>query len=121
MELDPTASVRSTCEWVHSQSEHVSLNEAAIELFAESIKKDTTAELMDGVEWDACGWHYDADAEARGPLTCQYVFVMDALNFCFWPSPGLEYVNLLLSTFALFLSVMSCCEPNDGGRGCCAL
>ena len=26
--------------------------------------------------------------------TIQYVFVLDALNFCFWPVPGLEYVDL---------------------------
>jgi hypothetical protein len=36
------------------------------------------------------GWHYCADVP-NGPLTCQYIFVLDALNFCFWPTPGLEY------------------------------
>jgi hypothetical protein len=37
--------------------------------------------------WSASGWHYDD----RGPLTAQYVFVLDSLNFCFWPTAGLEY------------------------------
>ena len=45
------------------------------------------------VEWDQCGWHYAADAKLDpiGKLTCQYIFVLDSLNFCFWPTPGLEY------------------------------
>jgi len=29
-----------------------------------------------------------------GDLTAQYLLVVDALNFCFWPRPGLEYENL---------------------------
>lgn len=29
-----------------------------------------------------------------GPLTVQYLLVLDALNFCFWPEPGLEYEHL---------------------------
>jgi Potential Queuosine, Q, salvage protein family len=33
-------------------------------------------------------------AHDAGPLTCQFVFVLDALNFCFWPEVGLEYHHL---------------------------
>jgi hypothetical protein len=33
------------------------------------------------VEWDFEGIHY----YDNGPLTVQYLFVLDALNFCFWP------------------------------------
>mmetsp|Transcript_511 Transcript_511/g.3690 ORF Transcript_511/g.3690 Transcript_511/m.3690 type:complete len:289 (-) Transcript_511:4107-4973(-) len=29
-----------------------------------------------------------------GDLTAQYLLVVDTLNFCFWPRPGLEYENL---------------------------
>lgn len=46
------------------------------------------------IEWDECGWHYQADAPVAGPLTCQYILVLDALNFCFWPTLGLEYEHL---------------------------
>jgi hypothetical protein len=45
------------------------------------------------VDWDAEGWHYCLDVPS-GPLTCQYIFVLDALNFCFWPTPDLEYEQL---------------------------
>ena len=40
---------------------------------------------------DDNGWHYAKDVHSSGPLTCQYIFVLDALNFCFWPEAGLEY------------------------------
>lgn len=30
----------------------------------------------------------------KGGLTAQYILVLDALNFCFWPQPDLEYDNL---------------------------
>lgn len=29
-----------------------------------------------------------------GPLTLQYLLAVDAINFCFWPQPGLEYEHL---------------------------
>ena len=29
-----------------------------------------------------------------GPLTAQYLLVIDTLNFCFWPESGLEYEHL---------------------------
>ena len=29
-----------------------------------------------------------------GPLTAQYLLVIDTLNFCFWPESGLEYEQL---------------------------
>lgn len=29
-----------------------------------------------------------------GPLTAQYLLVVDALNFCFWPDGELEYEHL---------------------------
>jgi hypothetical protein len=29
-----------------------------------------------------------------GPLTVQYLLVVDALNFCFWPDGELEYEHL---------------------------
>ena len=33
------------------------------------------------IEWDFEGIHYFDN----GPLTVQYLFVLDTLNFCFWP------------------------------------
>jgi Potential Queuosine, Q, salvage protein family len=41
-----------------------------------------------------CPSHPSFCAHDAGPLTCQFVFVLDALNFCFWPEVGLEYHHL---------------------------
>jgi len=32
--------------------------------------------------------------EANEEATVQYIFLMDTLNFCFWPAPTLEYCHL---------------------------
>lgn len=48
--------------------------------------------------WDAGDWHYCADANTGGELTAQYVLVLDALNWCFWPSKtDMEYDTLAMS------------------------
>jgi len=45
-------------------------------------------------------YHYSATPEevaadgAAAERLCQYVFVLDALNFCFWPLSGYEYEHL---------------------------
>ena len=56
------------------------------------------AELETTEKWDEDRMHFTDDTETSGALTCQYTFVLDALNFCFWPSTtGLEYENLATS------------------------
>eukprot|EP00850_Spirogloea_muscicola_P015034 SM000112S23976 [mRNA] locus=s112:93051:95138:+ [translate_table: standard] len=42
------------------------------------------------VEWDFEGIHF----RDGGPLTVQYILVLDALNFCFWPDEELQYEHL---------------------------
>jgi hypothetical protein len=106
--------VRSTCESVVAEASHVLIDDAAIDSLTDDVMSTSSSsagekkegdtngvydfsEVLSGVTWDASGWHYSADAATSGPLTCQYVFVLDALNFCFWPIPGLEYDTLALS------------------------
>jgi len=93
--LNPLHQVRLTCNNVYSLSKHVKINDDAITSIANIMIKD--GKLSENVEWDSCGWHYNSDASIQGPLTCQYIFVMDSLNFCFWPIEGLEYDTLAMS------------------------
>ena len=47
--------------------------------------------------WDESSWHYTSDGSAEGDArTAMYVFALDALNFCFWPSEGgvLQYHHI---------------------------
>jgi hypothetical protein len=95
--LDLLHQIRATANDVYRNSLHVSINEERLVEFAHELATLDLDSLRKGVSWDACGWHYNADVSTIGPLTCQYVFVMDALNFCFWPVKGLEYDTLASS------------------------
>jgi hypothetical protein len=95
--LNPVKQVRSSCQKVVDQASHVRINDAKMNEYVDQLMEINLSEFRNGVEWDASGWHYSADATSGGPLTCQYVFVVDCLNFCFWPQSGLEYDTLALS------------------------
>lgn len=46
------------------------------------------------VPWDFEEIHYFDN----GPLTVQYLFVLDALNFCFWPGTLSKIINYFMGT-----------------------
>lgn len=77
--------VRETSAWVATHSSHVLVDSSGIEKVVENIKGS-----IPKVEWDYEGIHYFDN----GPLTVQYLFVLDALNFCFWPDKDLNYDHL---------------------------
>ncbi|KAF7828632.1 queuosine salvage protein-like [Senna tora] len=76
--------VRESSAWVANRSSHVVVDSAGIEKVVDTI------ESIPKVEWDFEGIHYFDN----GPLTVQYLFVLDALNFCFWPDKDLSYDHL---------------------------
>ncbi|KAL7141493.1 hypothetical protein ABFS83_08G056900 [Erythranthe nasuta] len=77
--------VRATSAWVASHSSHVTVDSSGIEKVAEEMK-----DSIPKVEWNFEGIHYFDN----GPLTVQYLFVLDALNFCFWPDNEMSYDHL---------------------------
>lgn len=44
-----------------------------------------SAQSVPSVVWNSDDMHYSDG----GPLTVQYLFLLDALNFCFWPGEEL--------------------------------
>ena len=99
--MNPLTSVRETCREVVAQATNVSIAISAIEEHASKIGDSMVGDFSKDVEWDAQGWHYSADVPTLGPLTVQYILVMDSLNFCFWPTAGFEYDTLALSLKAV--------------------
>ena len=107
--LNPLSCIKTSCELVASQSTHVSIDNDALRqcttvLHSKCLNNNgfnqvqsNGAQMSIGIEWDSNQWHYCADANIRGPLTAQYIFVLDALNFCFWPSEHFEYDVLAVS------------------------
>lgn len=99
--MNPLDSVRESCRRVVAQASNVQVIASAIEEHASKIGDSIVGDFSKDVEWDAQGWHYSADVPSLGPLTVQYIFVMDSLNFCFWPTEGFEYDTLALSLKAV--------------------
>lgn len=87
--LNPVEQIKISCALVHDQATQVRIDKTKLAEFADLLAKDCKYS-----EWDADGWHYNDDAAQFGPRTCQYIFVLDCLNFCFWPCPDLEYEQL---------------------------
>lgn len=78
--------VRNTTSWIMTRAKHVSIDESALEAFA--------AELCPKSKFTPPTWRSNPDHffSAEEPdLVVQYILVMDVLNFCFWPTEGLEY------------------------------
>jgi hypothetical protein len=76
-------------------------------VFSGIEKVVNTIDSIPKVEWDFEGIHYFDN----GPLTVQYLFVLDAMNFCFWP--GLFFFLLILIYGAngpLFLHIFRSCS-----------
>jgi hypothetical protein len=72
---------------------HVRISEPEVDKFAAEFISKRSHDFRGEIEWDSLGWHYTE----KNSLTAQYVFVLDALNFCFWPATGLEYEQLATS------------------------
>ncbi len=56
------------------------------------------------VEWVFEGIHYFDN----GLPTVQYLFVLDALNFCFWPDKDLSYDHLAFGLKAAYRMTNPC-------------
>lgn len=96
--------IRNTSQQVVEKSQNVTIDDEQIrnlvendEIFPQDIQKS-----LEKIQWDSEGWHYCKDASIIGPLTAQYILVLDALNFCFWPCAGFEYVDLAVNLKNVF-------------------
>jgi len=82
----------------------VSINQAKLESLAARIQSIQESGKETLIEWDEHEWHYKVDQRLvqAGAISTRclhervalYIMCLDALNFCFWPYPDLEYVHL---------------------------
>eukprot|EP00293_Proteomonas_sulcata_P008609 CAMPEP_0184293150 /NCGR_PEP_ID=MMETSP1049-20130417/4696_1 /TAXON_ID=77928 /ORGANISM="Proteomonas sulcata, Strain CCMP704" /LENGTH=367 /DNA_ID=CAMNT_0026601083 /DNA_START=249 /DNA_END=1354 /DNA_ORIENTATION=- len=97
----PMQRVRESTARISAKARDVTIDEEGIRVIASEMAK-----AQEGS--DSIGW--DDDAHYVGPEeeTIQYLIVVDAINFCFWPSEGQwEYGNV---TAALKESMQA--DPN---------
>lgn len=86
--VDSLAAVRSTTAEVMRLARHVHIDPVALDRLAHEL----ASAQRRPAEWDDV--HHFRDG---GPLTVQYLLVLDALNFCFWPAPEWDYNRLALA------------------------
>ncbi|MGH2542499.1 MAG: queuosine 5'-phosphate N-glycosylase/hydrolase, partial [Ardenticatenaceae bacterium] len=84
----PLQSVRDSAAYVAQRAHFVSIREEVIATLAERIGRGE----MPRITWD--DEHHFRDGS---PATAQYLLVLDALNFCFWPEPSWDYNRLALA------------------------
>lgn len=74
---------------VVEQCSHVAIDDAAIDTLCATHLQSLL--LAHPPQFDA-SLHYVAPDDPD--RTVQYLLLVDTLNFCFWPTPGLEYEHL---------------------------
>ncbi|GLJ12920.1 hypothetical protein SUGI_0200560 [Cryptomeria japonica] len=77
--------VKASSAWVARHSSHVFVDSLGLEKVVDELHGN-----LPSVAWDFEGIHYFDN----GPLTVQYLLVLDTLNFCFWPDEELNYDHL---------------------------
>eukprot|EP01017_Pseudomicrothorax_dubius_P031214 TRINITY_DN3961_c0_g1_i2.p1 TRINITY_DN3961_c0_g1~~TRINITY_DN3961_c0_g1_i2.p1 ORF type:complete len:318 (-),score=69.52 TRINITY_DN3961_c0_g1_i2:584-1537(-) len=80
--------IRTSCRRVLQRAELLKINEAEIANFCASLKSSEKQFL----EWNESDFHLVGKA-GHEETTLSYIFTLDMLNFCFWPSDW-EYDNL---------------------------
>ena len=92
----PLDAVRRTTAEVAEVAERVKINRAAISsLVREGKLREDCVRSLDLSKWDETD-HLDPsqDAHLDDDTRCQYLFAVDAINFCFWPDGELEYEHV---------------------------
>ena len=107
-DFDAPAAVRASCAWVMGAAQHVTISRPALAALAQELAAMPT---LAPPPWGEL--HYEDDLP-MGSQTMIYVAVLDAINFCFWPQPGLEYDALALGLRAVL-------RANPDAFSCAAL
>jgi len=101
--------VRETCNKVTQQAKLLKINHENLKILASEI---TNPEKFQNVDWrDFEGHYFDSSNEEA---VVDYIFILDTLNFCFWPSPvPWEYENLAKSLRELLKQDPTSLQPKN--------
>jgi hypothetical protein len=83
--INPLSAVRQTTAEVVRLARHVTINDQALARYAATLA---------ATQATPAGWDDENHFRDHGPLTAQYLLVLDALNFCFWPAAEWGYNRL---------------------------
>ncbi|GFH19570.1 queuosine salvage protein, partial [Haematococcus lacustris] len=100
--------VLQTCEAVVRQATHVSINSSGLTKAAATVTETDLRRLSSLTSFDDQMHFVDRSSPEGQALTATALLVVDALNFCFWPEPGLEYEHLAKGVKAAVLADPNC-------------
>jgi hypothetical protein len=87
------ADILTSCKAVLAQAKHVSIDNEQLETeISHSDAKNLYSVQKLPSDW-AQDYHL-AYNNRNEEIVCQYIFLLDAMNFCFWPVEGYEYSDL---------------------------
>lgn len=86
--------ILESCRKVVALSNNVSIDYAAMQKEIQSNKHLYSVEKLPSSWAQDYHWAITDSSDGQHNLLCQYIFVLDALNFCFWPIQGYEYAQL---------------------------
>ena len=100
----PLASVRRTTEALLHAAAERKQTQVTIDITRLDEELEQHSELYaprEAPDWD-CGYHFFDSSDIE--TTAQYILVLDALNFCFWPLPDYQYEHLAGSLKSVLLA-----------------
>ena len=86
---NPCNYVKESTLKIIPQMEHVKIDEECLKNYISALLKDKNA--LKFPKWSES--HFDATSVPFETLL-KYLFVIDTLNYCFWPNKGFEYYGL---------------------------
>ncbi|QDZ24427.1 queuosine salvage protein [Chloropicon primus] len=92
----PLQCVRRTTEHVASVANHVTISKKGIEALVSSRLSEESVRGLDLRKWDETDHLVETDQQGHHhpDVRAQYMLVVDAVNFCFWPDDELEYEHI---------------------------
>ena len=107
--LNKSHRVRESCQRVVNQAGHVKINEEAVRKFASDLEQRLSSGALSIKKYQEYSCHLSESQEVENLVN--YCFVLDSLNFCFWPSTdGFEYDNLAQNVKNLSASKPECLQ-----------
>lgn len=98
--------VRETSEKVSNKSQLVKINTEAVHKVVADFSKNP--KQLEYVDWADCDFHYFDKNQPESVV--DYIFIIDALNFCFWPHTW-EYSDLGTSLKNILLKDKNAFKP----------
>ena len=107
--MNKCAIVRSSCSKVVSKAKHVTINDDLLNKFCDDLLKENSQGKL-FLEYSEYDCHLSlSEASAEDVIT--YTFILDSLNFCFWPCENFEYDNLARNIKKIYINDKTSLNP----------